>query len=424
MTVYRDLPRTLLPLDRWAQIIGLDPRYFRQVQTAAKPVNSCTRVWKQYSWQEADQVGRYDVAEAIKQAEDTIAQYLGYKLLPVWEYAERVKSPQPADPYLFRNVAYDGRGYHLAVKARWGHFVEAGIETEVLVSAGVAIDYYDYDSDNYYETAVISCAAVDANGVAITDEEELAVFYPGESGSDKWEIRPLNSVSISGGIATVTMWRHQLVQPALIEALEPRAAIGETDSDFLTTVDVYRRYNNPATQCTLIWDPNAFNCGLCSSTSGCCPVCGQTTQAGCLSPKDYEAGYLTYRAATYDADDDEWSSDDLECGRNPDQLLLYYRAGYRDMSLDWPHLQMNPQWARAVAFYALTLLDRDICDCAPIKGISDKWRQDLALNTAGGTSFQLNDKVLNNPLGTTRAAVMVWNMITDENRRLALPVAY
>jgi len=419
MTVQRNFPRTLLPIDRWAEIIGMDPRHFRQVTTTLKRQTSCSKVWKQYSWQEADQVGRYDVADAIQQAERTIAQNLGYKLLPTWESAERTRTPKPSNAELFRVLAYDSRGYHLAVRAKWGHFVEAGQEAKVIEPNGsaITIKYSDEDGDTYFETATISFVTT------VTDVNELAVFYPGEDGADEWEIRPLHSVSISAGVATIKMWKHQLVLPDLIEALEPEAVVStltEADPSFLTTVDVYRRYNDPETQVTLIWDPNILSCG-CSSTT-CCPVCGQGTQTGCLMPKNYEAGWLMYRPATYD--DGEWTTAELTCGRNPDQLLMYYRAGLQDMSQDRPIVQMDPQWERAVAFYALALLDRDICDCAPIKGVADKWREDLARQTAQGSSFQLSDSLLNNPLGTSRGAQFAWTMIKERDRRLASPVRY
>lgn len=420
MAVFRDFPRTLLPIDRWAQIIGLDPRHFRQVTTTVNPPNTCAQVWKQYSWQEADQVGRFDVADAIQKAERTIAQYLGYKLLPTWELNERQRTPRPGTPELLRFGASDPRGFSLAVHADWGHFVEGGLQVRAVIEAAVAITYSDEDGDGYDETATIAVATT------VTDEEEIAIFYPGEGGTDKWEIRPLNTVSIAGGVATITCWRHQLVDPDLIEALAPEAVVGATDANFLTTVDVYRRSNTPAGQLSLIWNPNNFFCNLCSTaaTTTCCPVCGQTVQEGCLMPKDYGASLLMYRAATYDATDDEWTSAVFTCGRNPDQLLLSYRAGLEDKMQDWPKLQMDPQWERAVSYYALALLDRPICDCTPMNGLSAFWREDLARQTVNGSSFQLGDNVLDSPLGTTRAAVHVWNMIKEQGRRLAQPVRW
>jgi len=223
------------------------------------------------------------------------------------------------------------------------------------------------------------------------------------------------------------MAKHQLVLPTLIEHISPSAVTASdaaVDANFLTTVDVYRRYNNPAGQLSLIWDPNNYFCNLCDSSTGttCCPVCGQTTQEGCLMPENYPASLVMYRAATYA--DGAWTAGTFTCGRNPDQLLMSYRAGLEDKTRTWPKLQMDPQWERAVAYYALALLDRPICECAPINGLSDYWREDLSRQSPAGGGFQLSDSVLDNPLGTRRAEVHVWNMIKEQGRRLAQPVRW
>lgn len=129
-----------------------------------------------------------------------------------------------------------------------------------------------------------------------------------------------------------------------------------------------------------------------------------------------------YKPATYA--DGSWSNADLSCGRNPDIVSLYYRAGLKDESRDWPHLQMDPQWERAVAYYALTLLDREVCECSPVRSLFDKMREDLARGGQGAASFQLSDAMVRNPLGTTRAAMMAWNMVNDPERRISRPVNY
>lgn len=417
MAVHRDLPRTLLPITRWAEILGIDPLHFHQVTYTDHAVQTCTKVWKQYSWQEADQIGRYDVAHAIQQAERQISQYLGYKLLPVWEYAERHNTPRPANPELLYRSFRDPSGYNLAVQADWGKFVEAGVETKSVIEAGVAITYSDEDGDGFDETATISFTTT------VTDEDEIAVFYPDESGADEWEIRPLYSVCISGGTCTVQFWRVQCVDPDLIEAMNPEAVDGDTDANFLTTVDVYRRYNDPETQATLVWNPNLFNCSACTdSDTTCCPVCGQTTQTACLSPKDYDRGWLMYRPASYD--DGTWTTECLTCARNPDQVIMYYRAGLQDRKKDRPTVEMDNQWERAVALLALTLLDRQVCDCNAVRNLTSYWTEDMGRQSPGGGSFQVTERNLDNPFGTTRAAIKVWNMIKEPGRVLASPVKY
>ena len=127
--------------------------------------------------------------------------------------------------------------------------------------------------------------------------------------------------------------------------------------------------------------------------------------------RDYEKSWLSYKPADYS--DGEWTSACLTCGRNPDMVTLYYRAGLRDKKASQPMLQMDPQWERMVAYYALSLLDRDMCGCDPVKALAQRMREDFA--RAG---LRSTDKTLDNPLGTTRAALMAWNMISKEPNRV------
>ncbi len=76
---------TKLPIDRWAEILGMDPRHFNQITTSAKAVTTCDVVWKQFAWQENAQISREDVALGVLQAERMIEDYVGYHLVPSWE---------------------------------------------------------------------------------------------------------------------------------------------------------------------------------------------------------------------------------------------------------------------------------------------------------------------------------------------------
>lgn len=405
-TYRRSLPRTLLPLDRWAQIIGIDPMHFRQVTFTDHTVRTCAQVWKQYSWQEADQISRYDVADAIQRAENVFAQYLGYKLLPTWEASEQHLLNKPGNAELLFRGSYSNQGFKRSVNTNWGHVLVGGIEAKSLIEAAVAITYSDEDGDGYDETATVTVAT------SVTDDEEIAVYYPSEGGADEWEIRPLRNVSISGGVATITMWRHQLVDPDLVEALNPEAVNGDTDASFLTTVDIYRHYNDISTEGVIYWFPNALSC-CCDSSSTCCPVCDKAEQDACLNVKVAEAGLVMFQPASYDDDDAEWDSADPTCCRAPDMIALNYRAGFQNQKLSQPTLQMDPQWERMVAYYALALLDRDLCGCDPAKALAMRMKEDFAKS-----GLQSTDRMLENPLGTTRAAWMAWNMVSNEQNRI------
>lgn len=391
---------TLLPLDRWAQIIGLDPRHFRQVTSTCKPSTSCSQVWKEHAWQESDAVSRDDVTLAIHQAEDEFADLLNYKVLPDWISGERHQTPKPADRSLYNKMAMDLQGFNLNLPLRWGHFIEGGVKTLTLIDDDVTVTYSDEDGDGCHETATITFLTT------VTDEQQLAVFYPDRNTSN-WEIRPFRTATIVAGTATMTFWKWQFVIEDLIEAVEPGPVPDDDGANFLRTVDVYRRWSDPTNTCYLIWDPQA---GSCSTE-----CCDQETQNACLVVRDYEKSWVGYQPAEYSLITESWTAEDLAVGRNPDQIHVCYFAGYRDQRKPYPVLQMDNEFERAIAYYSLTLLNRAMCSCNSIESLHKHWTTDLAMRTPGGTNYDTNAKILDNPLGTTRAAVNAWNLI---NRRL------
>lgn len=407
---------TLLPIDRWAEIIGLDPRHFRQVTTSRKPNTSCSAVWKEHPWQESDAVSRDDVTLAISQAEERASEYLGYSPLPSWVLRERHRTPKPADRSLYNVNASDLQGFNLSLPLLRGHFIEGGRMTQTLISADAPVVYSDVDGDGYCEVGTLSFATT------VTDIEEISIHYPGKSGLGHWGIRPFRTCHITGGICTITFWRHQMVIEELFEALDPSAVNGDDDSNFLDTADVYRQWTDPASMCTLVWDPKASSC-----TDGC----GQETQTACLIPRDYEASIVGYLPAVWvgngadsGADggaDGDWAGDSIKEERNPDHIIVNYRAGYRDQRLLYPHLRMDPEFERAISYYALTLLNREVCSCSNVEMLKKHWCTDYSMRTPG-TAFNVPSTILDNPLGQTRGAVGLWSLILK--RRLARAVDY
>lgn len=420
----RATTRTLLPLDRWAEVIGMDPLHFNQITVPTIRENAhCATVWKQYAWQEYTQVAREDVAHAIKEAEDQVARQVGYKLLPTWELDERTRAVRPGFAELLAQDALDLRGFRSSIQTDWAHFISGGVERKSLIESAVTIIYSDNDGDGYFETATIVTATdQDAEGNSVTDDCEVAVYYPGESGSDEWEVRPLRSVTISGGVITITMWRHQLVLPELMSVLSPEAVGGLDDSNFLATVDVYRHYNDPQTQVQFLWSPRPDTCDCGSST---CPSCTNTSQYGCLLAQDWRRGLVSYSPATWDSDDEEFDSADWTVCRAPDKLRLWYYAGHRDMAMACPVLQMSRQLERAVVYYSIALLDRPLCGCDNIERVARRWSEELGLNESnptGSASYQLAARHIGNPFGTTRGGLFAWEAVMAGS--IAKPVRY
>ncbi len=421
--------RTRLPLDRWAELLGVDGRHWNQVTTTVNPSRVCSKVWKQYTWQEAGQIGREDVALAIQQAEAMIEDYVGYSLLPTWTVDERITVTKAGIPEVYNVGGLNARGFPMTFKTPQGHIISGGIESKVLIEAGAAVVYTDEDGDDYFETATIT--AVIPASVGITNPQEVAVYTPGESGHDDWEMRPLNNpltrrrqVTIVGNTITIVLAREQLVDPDLWNALSPGPVVGANAGNFLATVDVYWHRNSPEQQVTLMWSRgDGCNCGDTT-----CPTCAHATQTGCLLAQNFRQGIFSFRPATFDSDAETFSAVNFAVGRVPDNLRVWYYAGLQDKRRDAPLLEMDPQWERAVTYLSLTLLVRPLCDCDNVSQLLKRMTEDLAANVAVGEtsqSFQMSPRQLASPWGTMRGALFAWSVASDitTSRKIGQAVA-
>lgn len=418
--------RTRLPLDTWAAILGINPLHFSQVTSAAMPENLCSNVWVQFAWQNNNQVGREDIASAILQAEQLIEEHTHFPLLPIWVADERVRTTQPGMNDLLNVGFQDARGFTPHVRLNKGHFISGGIEAKDVIEAGAAVVYSDEDADGYPETATVTVATT------VTDPQEIAVYYPGESARDEWEIRPLHdpltkrrSVVIAGGVATIKMAREQLVDPDLLAAFDATNVNGDNAANFLTTVDVYRHYNDPQTQVTLMWSPRPELCD-CGTTG--CQLCAHEVQTGCLLARDYRNGIVNFSPAQWNATTEQFDKLTPAVGRIPDNLRTFYYAGFQDPNAGaFPLVEMEPAWARAVAFLSLKYLSRPICGCDNVRELHKRMNNDLALNfgdTQSNVSYQITDRDLANPFGTERGALIAWNLVKSGDRAVGQAVRY
>lgn len=398
---------TKLPLDRWAQLLGIHPLHFNGITSQVTPVTTCSSGWTQHPWQNAMQVSREDVAIFIRQAEDRIENFLGFRLAPTWEAAEDHPTPAPGIAEIFNLGGRDARGFPLSVQTSWGHYISGGVERLDLIQAGAVVTYSDEDGDGFTETATIQVTSA----VAVDDPVEVAVYFPGTGAAPEWEIRPLKGVSFSGEDITITVHRYQLVDPALWERMGTDQSIdGDDDANFVNQVDVYRRWNDPQTQVSLIWQPQG---GFCGCNGADCGSCTLAVQTGCLFAKNPRLGMVAYQPAEWSADDGRFVGRGFTQGRNPDRVRLSYRAGYRNPQR--PGV-MNPNLERAVVYYSLALLDRSICGCHNLEAVVKLWAEDLALNWGNPTSnasFQVSSRLLDNPFGTKRGEIEAWRIVNQ-----------
>jgi hypothetical protein len=395
---------TLIPLDRAAVVLGLDPAHFNTIVTSRRPENNaCDDLWFPYAWQRVGQAGREDLANALYQAESQVIRYLGYYPMPTWIAAEEHPITKPYAVELRNISGRNSRNQQKSVRTTYGYVIEAGSKAKTLIQATAAVTYSDADNDGYNELATVTVTT------AVTDPDEIRVYFAAKSGKDAWEIRPA-SVSITSGTATITFSRFLVPLPQLWEK-DPdegdrwRTIDGDSSSNFITTADVYRVYTDPSVQATFYHEDT---CSSCGGTG--CSVCNFTTETACLRVRDSRLGLMSYAPATWNATTLSFGSGSC-CSQDPDKIKLYYRAGYVDKRRETiSYKVMDPEWERAIVYYAFTLLEREASLCGNSQNIYQRFNEDLALSV-DGRSWTLSFKHVQNPLGTTRAAINLWRMI-------------
>lgn len=396
--------RTWLPLDRWAELLGVNPLSFNQLSSTLLQNNECGDPWFQYSWQHSDRIGREDVAMAIQQAEREIAAEVGYNLLPDWTTEERLAYPQPFQPGVYSGYGLNPKNQFNSVELRRGWIISGGVIARSLIQAGAAIVRSDSDGDGFSETCTVTAAT------SVTDANEIRAYLPGYSGADAYEIRPITAV-ISGGNVTLTFKIWQVVDPTLAERINPTAISADNAASFVTTVDIYRVYNDPATQVQFMWENVDANC------CGTCTACQFSTQAGCFHLRDQRLGLAVPSPATWDSTAQAFTEYEWSACRAPDQVRFWYYSGWQDLSKARPKVEMDPYWEYAVAFFAASKLDRSACGCSNVEQFIDKWRRDAALNSKD-ESINVTAELLSNKLGTSMGAIYAYKAIHRNGTRI------
>lgn len=378
---------TLTPLDTFAKIAGIHPLHFRQVQVADLAL-PCGRVWLQHDWQGPTQISRESVSQALYSAEIQLEEFLGYPIKPKWFEGYLIPVPgYNANHELF----YEG-GVH------WPHttseiifprayFITGGQRTQDVETLGALIVYTDTDSDGYFETATVTIAT------SVTDVSEIAIYYPDET-DEEWRITP-KLVKITGGTATITLNRYDLVLKNELEALRPSAIDGTDDSKFLDTVDVYRVWNDPSVQGIL------RACNYC--TRGCAK-CQFSEDTACFRAIDNKSGIVEVNPATWDADNLVFKEN--KCyNKLPYTVETWFKAGWNGENI----------WEQAVCYLALGQLHAGLCECPSVLERLNWWTEDLS--KADRTGFhripitgQHANWIWECPWGFTRGAIYAYSL--------------
>ena len=174
------------------------------------------------------------IAHSLVTAYRTAKRYLGYAPQPEYTVDKII--------YLDQNVSYFdqeitvGQAYVNAFGTRATSLIEAD-------ATPVITDVEEGDSVNDTATFTIT--------TSVTDENELQLFYRVTDGApstahEQWRI-PTESISISGGTATVVVHLANLASPSVwltpYTSSEERNS-GDRTTDYVAAVDVYRVYTD------------------------------------------------------------------------------------------------------------------------------------------------------------------------------------
>lgn len=364
---------TWLSLDEWAMILGYNIWHFNSIDLTQGNCDAadCDRFWFQYPF-EVNRTSREELAGAIYEAEQSLATYLKYNLMPDWS-EETVPTERHHDPLLTSNI--NSRRLPKSVQLKKRLVWAGGVRASAAISEGVSVVRSDEDGDNYDETATITVDLSDYNS------DEVRVFYPGKKGSPKWEIRP---VTIDGNTITFPVWL--IVKPSVGMGPTCSTPLDPNDDIYLDTVDVYRVYNDTSVQAELIYEPDNI---LCNDDNSCV----QKSVGNCIYTEDEELGYVVYNSKLYS---------------EPDKVKIYYYSGWYDGTDDRPKSELDEYWKRPIAYFAAGLLDKEIHNYTGGNSfmLISRWMEEMS----NSKEFRATEFMLNNPFGvTTRGAYYAYN---------------
>lgn len=334
-----------LTLDRYQEIMRLPIAAFNGLNKPDEyPVYQCSEIWMQGE--------RDGLAMHLAQAEEMREVELGYPLSPKYFTCK-------TDEYSY------------PVILSYKHLIKIGTQKASDISIGAALTLGIETAPNDPVVLVIASA--------LTDADEIKVFYPGED----VRINP-SSVSISGGNITISIPRSRLVDPALLDNREDHLSYF-ANANFLTTVDVKRVYYDESDAAYFVWLVDHCCC------DGVVPSNTLTERTQLAYPKieDNRLGIVYFYPATYDSG--TWTAVPWTYSCDPDHVKLNLVAGRRSS------MYAEVQTARL----AHTLMPNKPCSCPTVH---QYWQEDIV------------DSQQNTPYGRRMGALNCW--LADSRQKI------
>ena len=334
--------RTLLSLDRYAKIMGINPVLFNgggsiELSDGSQlfPIdNDQMNIWPQFAWQANDQISREELAEQIRKSELEIIAMIGWNPTPDWDVFKANYN------YLFRDST---TVISPTVQLNKTKFIAGGVRKSTVVVAGSIVGYTDEDNDGWEELATIQFAKPAGANI-----EELKIYYPGKEGDREYEIRDIKAKYISGANVVIKVPSWNLINYDILQAYPTNDVIAVDMSDatsFLITVDVYWERNDTTQNSAFIFYHDEI-------------TEAQQSAGGVILGDVTGRDRVLVKPGTYDTTLAEWVIDQCFDGYI-DYVDLYYYSGAKEKQFvkntdDY----ISTDIAKAIAYLATSRLDR------------------------------------------------------------------
>jgi hypothetical protein len=307
------------------------------------------------------------VAQALYDAEETLARYLGYYLGPRFLTDNDLTWTDP-------------------LELDWGYIIGGGVEGLTDVSADVSASNFTTDP------ATITIPQASFPG----GEDEIYIV----ESSSVLEVIP-SDISTSGANYLLEIDQCLLIEWDNLEHQTTATCI-DYDALFpgatwlkLADLTIYRRFLDDSDQATITYGPSC-NCWLAGS------ACAGSDWDGCVYVLKDRISKVRISISTYDEDTGLWTCTyPTLCGcYEGDKVSVNYRAGTTNV----------PGWERAVMSLAHTYMVLEPCGCAMF---------DLVLKRDRNIKPVLTAEILNNPLGVMDGAWYAWQWLQTHSHRRA-----
>jgi hypothetical protein len=404
-----------ISLDVFREAMAFHPWHFWQLAGAQVPLRSgCDSLVFEHAWQRNnDTNGRAEIRQAIEQAEERIADKLGF-----WTSPRHVVETHPFPQYFdkrFDNAGFFGAdGRWLSLQLDKGKFIAAGAQTDELIG-DATVAFSDLDNDNLDETFTISIATT------VTDVDEIMVCFlaadrmDDSENLDRWRVEPVR-VAISGGTATITGKSWLIVRPSLYEGVTPDNNMdASAAANYVTELSIYRRYMTSGTgdeddaAAVLIWESRPFPWWTYDYPVTSSDPAATARLLGRVGIRDAALGIVTVGEVVYNATTGAWvSTEHLFEWRPPDRVEIRYKSG-----VALQNQQVQEPYKTLVARLAAAILTRGICACDAASRELYRWQFDVA--RTGGSNDESYGAVssddLTNPFGTRRGHIDAWKQV-------------